>query len=168
MLQFHVLVRVLLRCSVGTGLLMLLLGLVGCRSSGVSPGGAPAGLSSKWQAQLITAKPTRIPSLKPGTLIAPKPATGTIPNKELSHKPVPTLLPVTECKGVVLLVNTQGQFIVADFSFNQIPKPGQRLVLYRDGQRVGEARTSSFIRGSLVAADILSGEAKVNDEIRAE
>lgn len=83
-------------------------------------------------------------------------------------EPAPPLIPITESRGIVVLVNTQSQFIVADFSFNPVPTPGQRLAIFRNGQRVGEARTSEFARGSLVAADILTGEARLDDEVRAE
>ena len=83
-------------------------------------------------------------------------------------EPALPLIPITESRGIVVLVNTQSQFIVADFSFNPLPAPGQRLTIFRNGQRVGEAKTTAFARGSLVAADILSGEARLEDEVRAE
>ena len=65
-------------------------------------------------------------------------------------------------------MNEQSRFVVADFSFNPVPRPGQRLGLFRGGQRVGEVRASSYWRGSLVAADLLLGDARLNDEVRAE
>ncbi|MCX8108199.1 MAG: hypothetical protein N3G20_05275 [Verrucomicrobiae bacterium] len=77
-------------------------------------------------------------------------------------------VPLVECKGVVVLVNNQSKFVVADFSFHVLPQPGQRLGVYRGDQRVGEVRATSLRQGSLVAADIISGQAEMNDEIRAE
>lgn len=94
-------------------------------------------------------------------------ATQRTPTRKQAEPALP-LIPITESRGIVVLVNTQSRFIVADFSFNPVPTPGQRLAIFRNGQRVGEARTSEFARGSLVAADILTGEARLNDEVRAE
>jgi hypothetical protein len=67
-----------------------------------------------------------------------------------------------------VFVNASSRFVVIDFSFNPLPRPNQPLGLYRQGKRVGELRVSGFARGSFIAADLLSGEAQLQDEARAE
>lgn len=143
--------------------LAMLIFMTACRSTDRASG-AIALPRTTWPVQKLNknspGKVTRQPRQK-STAARPTP-TRTQP------EPTLPLVPITESRGIVVLVNTQSLFIVADFSFNPVPKPGQRLAIFRNGQRVAEARTSAFARGSFVAADILTGEARLNDQVRAE
>jgi len=132
-----------------------------CQQSAPSASKRAAG---PWQAQTTQTNTARAVTRR--SPHATKPKTKSAPKRP--PPPAATVVPVIECRGVVISVNEQSRFVVADFSFNPRPQPEQRLGLFRAGQRVGEVRASSFTRGSLVAADILSGDAKPNDEVRAE
>jgi hypothetical protein len=68
--------------------------------------------------------------------------------------------------GRVLRFNPQARFVVIDFSFNTLPAPGTRLGVYRNGLRVGTVRATGAPRGSLVAADLLEGDAAPRDDVR--
>jgi hypothetical protein len=68
----------------------------------------------------------------------------------------------------VLSVNTRLRFVIADFAFHQMPQAGQRLTVFRDGQRVGEVRVSGPFDGSTAVADVMAGEAGVSDLLRAD
>lgn len=126
--------------------------------------GVAASPTTTWHTQTLNTNSLRKTKqqIRPKTSPVPRSATPKRPS------PTPTLVPIVESRGIVVLVNTQSQFIVADFSFNPIPVPGQRLGIFRNGERVGEAKTTAFTRGSLVAADTITGEARVDDEVRAE
>jgi hypothetical protein len=70
--------------------------------------------------------------------------------------------------GTLVSVDTKLRFVVADFGFNPLPTVGQRLGVYRQRQKVGELKVTGPVRESTVVADILSGEARVGDEARAD
>lgn len=80
----------------------------------------------------------------------------------------PQATPIIEPSGKVASVNSDLRFVVIDFAMNTLPKVDQRLYVYRLGQKVGELRISGQMRNSIVAADIMSGEARVGDEVRSE
>lgn len=77
-------------------------------------------------------------------------------------------MPVVQIRGRILTRNDQARFVVFEVIFSPVPEQGRRLEVRRNGKKVGELRTSRWNRGSLVAADIISGEAQPGDEIRAE
>lgn len=143
--------------------LALLIFITACQSTDRGPG-ANALPKTTWPVQQLNKSSPRKVTQQPRQKSTPG---QRMPTRKQAE-PAPPLIPITESRGIVVLVNTQSQFIVADFSFNPVPTPGQRLAIFRNGQRVGEARTSEFARGSLVAADILTGEARLDDEVRAE
>lgn len=80
----------------------------------------------------------------------------------------PVVTPVTSVQGRVVSVNERLRFVIADFAFQQMPQVSQRLGVFRSGQRVGEVRISGPFDGTVVIADIMSGEAAVSDLLRAE
>lgn len=75
--------------------------------------------------------------------------------------------PVQFISGKVVLVREQLRYVVVDFGVSLQPKPGDRLGVYRDGNRVGEVRISQQASAGNVAADIMAGEARVGDEVRS-
>ena len=70
--------------------------------------------------------------------------------------------------GKVTGVNTQAMFVVVDFGFNPLPRPEQRLTVFRTNQAVGTVRMTGAPNGSFMAGDIMSGEARTGDEVRDE
>lgn len=79
----------------------------------------------------------------------------------------PVITPVTSVRGRVISVNTRLRFVLADFSFQQMPRNGQRLGVFRDGQRIGEVRVSGPSDGAITVADIMEGTAAEGDQLRA-
>ena len=79
----------------------------------------------------------------------------------------PKIIPLNEIKGKVASVTPELGIVVIDFNFNQIPKAEERMHVYRRGQKVGEVKISREAVGSNVAADVMAGEVKVGDEVRA-
>jgi hypothetical protein len=73
---------------------------------------------------------------------------------------------LTQPVGRVVRFNPQARFVVVDFSFHTLPAAQTRLGVYRDNERIGTVRVTGTPRGSLVAADIVEGEAAPRDEIR--
>ena len=70
--------------------------------------------------------------------------------------------------GRVAQVNESLRFVVLDFPPGQLPKIGSRMTVYRQGQKVGEVKVTEPALDTKIAADILAGEAKTGDEVRAE
>ena len=101
-------------------------------------------------------------SVKPVTLAPAVPTRNAVPPR------YPLITPLDTVFGRVVSVNPQARFVVVDFSFNGLPAADQRLGVFRQGQRVGEVRVSIWAKGGRMAADLLDGEARVGDEVRAE
>ena len=61
------------------------------------------------------------------------------------------------------------RFVIIDFTNGRRPKLDERLGVYRIGQKVGEVKISGpFHQDTTVAADLVAGEAKYGDEVKAE
>jgi hypothetical protein len=61
------------------------------------------------------------------------------------------------------------RFVIIDFTNGRRPQLDEKLGVYRVGQKVGEIRVSGpFGQDTTVAADVLAGEAKYGDEVKAE
>jgi hypothetical protein len=99
---------------------------------------------------------------------AEKPGAGTrsSPSHEASAEPQAAAL--NETAGKVMSVNSELRFVVIDFALNPLPKAGQQLGIFRNGQKVGAVKISVQANRSVVAADITAGEAKLGDEVRPE
>jgi hypothetical protein len=69
--------------------------------------------------------------------------------------------------GKVASVNPDLQFVVLNFPIGQMPSIGQRLVVFRNGLKVGEVHVSGPQRDDDIIADIVAGEAVVGDEVSA-
>jgi hypothetical protein len=78
---------------------------------------------------------------------------------------VPGLAPLA---GRVHSVNLGLKFVVIDYSLGGVPKDGDRVSVWRQGQRVAELRVSGAPRHGFVAADILSGSVQRGDAVRLE
>lgn len=74
--------------------------------------------------------------------------------------------PINETIGKIASVNPGLRFAVVDFSLGELPPEGQRMSIYREGQKVGELKISGPSRNKNIAADIVAGEARTGDEVR--
>ena len=79
-----------------------------------------------------------------------------------------TLRPLDGANGRLVTVNRRLNFVVIDYSLNAIPPLETRLVVVREGQKVGVLRLTGPIRGSSAAAEIISGEAEPGDAVFPE
>ena len=68
----------------------------------------------------------------------------------------------------VVAVNDVGRFVIVDFPANQMPKLQQPLFLYRAGLKVAEVKVTGPQSENKIVADLVSGDAKVGDTVRAE
>jgi hypothetical protein len=66
------------------------------------------------------------------------------------------------------VASANSNFAVLTFPFGNVPANGQELNVYREGKKVGELRVTGPQRDINTVADIVSGEAKVNDEVRRD
>jgi hypothetical protein len=80
---------------------------------------------------------------------------------------LPTIVtPDNSIAGKILAYNSAGQFIVLGFPVGQMPKLEQHLFVYRSGLKVGEVKITGPQRDNNIVADLVDGEAQVNDEVR--
>lgn len=80
----------------------------------------------------------------------------------------PALAPDEFLLGKVASVHPTLRFVVMDFPVRKMPALGQRLNLYRDGQKVGEVKVSGPALDTTIAGDIVAGEAQIGDEVRED
>jgi hypothetical protein len=91
-------------------------------------------------------------------------STNATPNK-VEAPPNKRLLPVM---ARVVSVVPNLRFVVIDFTNSRQPAMDQRLSVYRVGQKVAEIKVSGPFRNTTVAADLVEGEARYGDEVKAE
>lgn len=78
----------------------------------------------------------------------------------------PILTPSTEKIGKVAMVNGSAGFVVLNFPIGEVAGRGQKLDVYRNEQKVGELKVTGPQRENTTAADIVSGDPLVDDEVR--
>jgi len=69
-------------------------------------------------------------------------------------------------RGRVALVNAQARTVILNFPIGWMPALERRLGVYRQGVKVGEVKITGPQMDSNIAADLISGEAQVGDEVR--
>jgi hypothetical protein len=70
--------------------------------------------------------------------------------------------------GTVISVNPTGRFVVLRFAMGQLPPLNQRMSAYRQGLKVADLRISGPQRDIHIVADVLAGECRAGDEVRAD
>jgi hypothetical protein len=83
--------------------------------------------------------------------------------------PVDAKLIVTPGSGVlgrVTAYNDAGHFVILDFPIGHVPANGQRMFIYRNGLKVGEAKITGPQNENHIVADLAEGEAQKGDEVR--
>ena len=81
---------------------------------------------------------------------------------------VTTIRPLDGAVGRVLQVQAGLRFVVVDFSLNQPPPPGQRLVCYRESEPVAILKAGFIRRETTISADVVSGNPVPGDEVRVQ
>ncbi len=78
------------------------------------------------------------------------------------------ITPDTTPTGTVVRVNAAARFVTLTFPVGGLPAVGQVMYVYRHGLKIGEVRVTAPQQDDLTAADIVTGEAEVGDEIRVK
>lgn len=68
--------------------------------------------------------------------------------------------------GKVVSYNAIGRFAILNFPVTHMPAVDQTMFVYREGLRIGEVKVTWQRRDDNVVADLVSGEAKIGDEVR--
>jgi len=68
----------------------------------------------------------------------------------------------------VISYNPVGRFVVLNFPADKMPKLQQTLSLYRMGIKVAEVKVTGPQQESNIVADLISGDPKVGDTVRAD
>ncbi len=87
------------------------------------------------------------------------------PPKKAREKLIIT--PETTLLGKIVRVNNSTRFVVVNFPVGSLPGIGQQMGVYRQGMKVGEIRITGPQQDDNTVADILSGEAQIGDQTRA-
>lgn len=148
------------------------LALAGCESTGPSKGYVDGNeLANSKQEALALAEglpsAEEVPAAKPEPAKSqpktePRPAAGA-PAPKVAASEAPSESPF---EGTVVLLNLQKGFVIVDFARSKMPPARSELGVYRGGIFVGSLRITPPAKGSLVAADILSGTLRRGDTVR--
>ncbi len=105
---------------------------------------------------------------RPATATFPEPVpTATTTGLPMgSTTPKVTLVPDTGLVGKVASVNVSLHFVVLNFPVGRMAAVEQTLVVYRQGQKVGEVKITGPQQDDNIIADITSGEVETGDEVR--
>ena len=106
-------------------------------------------------------------ALLPGcTAPSHPPGTEPVPRQPARSPAEPELRLDAQIEGRVAMVNPVLRYVVIDFPVRRFPPVGQILTIYRDNQKVGEAKITGPTLDTTTAADIVIGEAAVGDMVR--
>jgi hypothetical protein len=97
-----------------------------------------------WKKEIPRAQPIRFPSADEADAAQPK-------------KPRQV--------GTILMVNTEGNFVLIDSSGWTAPEPGTALKCFRDGAETGVIAVGSERQGARVAADVVTGTPRKGDGV---
>ena len=96
------------------------------------------------------------------------PSKETIMNQKLAGQKRGTIVvpAMTRTEGKVVRTNLKLNFVVLDFGFKRLPQAGQKLGIYRLGEKIGQVRVSGPFWETYTVADIVDGEIWVGDEAK--
>ena len=66
------------------------------------------------------------------------------------------------------MINQSSRFAVLSFPFGNVPQNGQRLNAYRNGFKVATLKVTGPANDSNTVADIVSGDVRLNDDVRED
>ena len=90
----------------------------------------------------------------------------TPPAKPTADAGKPPVMQFIATGAKITHVDAKLGFVVLDYRSQTMPAVGERLSVYRAGQRIGEVQITDPVRVSFATADILKGEIRVGDEAR--
>ncbi|HMP82283.1 MAG TPA: hypothetical protein PKA41_06190 [Verrucomicrobiota bacterium] len=97
----------------------------------------------------------------------PKSPKETKTSKQSSTEPAsPVITPEPVRSGKVMTYNHAGRFVVLNFSLDSVPAIGERVFIYRNELKIGEARITGPRREDNIVADLVAGDAATGDEVR--
>ena len=70
--------------------------------------------------------------------------------------------------GEIISVNPNARFVVVRFPIGQMPPVNELRSVYRRGLKVADLKISGPQRDTHTVADVLAGECRVGDEVRAD
>ena len=94
---------------------------------------------------------------------------GTSGARSVVATPKTIVTPDLSLAAKVVTVNTVGRFVLLNFPTDKLPKLHQTLFVYRSGMKVAEVKiTGPQDDSHNIVADLVSGEPKVGDSVRAD
>ena len=98
-----------------------------------------------------------------------KPAKPDPKKAEPVTKPAAAIVvPDVSRSGTVMTYNQAGRFVVLNYPLGSMPAIGERVFIYRNGLKTGEAKVTGPRRDDNIVADLLTGEATQGDEARSK
>ncbi len=85
-----------------------------------------------------------------------------------ANQSTPIVTPDFKAAGKIVAFNEQAKFAVVNFPVGVLPKPDHTLGVYRKGLKVGELRATSQQKDNNVVADLMTGTAQKDDDVREE
>ena len=76
------------------------------------------------------------------------------------------LIPDMGLVGKVASVNASLHFVVLNFPVGRMAALDQQMVLYRQGQKIGEVKITGPQQDDNIIADVISGDVEAGDEVR--
>ena len=80
----------------------------------------------------------------------------------------PIITPDHSLTARVAAYNSAGRFVVLTFPVGPMPGMNQIMFLYRNGLKVGEVKITGPQQDNNVVADLVTGTARVGDEVRQQ
>lgn len=77
-----------------------------------------------------------------------------------------TIVPDTALQGKVVSINASLRFVVLNFPVGRMAAVDQLMIVYRQGQKVGEIKVTGPQQDDNIIADVTTGDAQVGDEVR--
>jgi hypothetical protein len=77
-----------------------------------------------------------------------------------------TIVPETALQGKIVSINASLRFVVLNFPVGRMAAVDQQMIVYRQGQKVGEIKVTGPQQDDNIIADVTTGDAQVGDEVR--
>jgi len=96
--------------------------------------------------------------------VSPTATPATAPSSSEPRKV--TIVPETGLQGKIVRANASLRFVVLNFPVGRMAAVDQPMIVYRQGQKVGEVKVTGPQQDDNIIADVTVGEAEVGDEVR--
>jgi hypothetical protein len=88
--------------------------------------------------------------------------------KKQANQSSPVVTPDFKAAGKIVTFNEHARFAVVNFPLGVLPKADHQLGVYRKGLKVGELRATTQQKDNNVIADLMTGSAQKDDDVREE